>query len=287
MTATWTLAGAAGEVIRGNCEAPPGRAFATVLLAHGFKGYKDYGMLPRLAEELARAGCFVHRFNFSHSGMTELIHTFERPDLFERDTWNRQVEDLQAIDQAIRSGRLEGGGLPLVLLGHSRGGVTCLLAVARRVNGEPLVNAAAVVTINAPANCNPFSDAEMAQLLREGALVSPSARTGQALRVGRRFLEEQLEDPAGHDLLTLVRDLDRPVLVVHGAADTTVSPTAGEAIAAAVGPRAILRRVEGADHVFNTPNPMPPEQAASPQLETLIEAVRSFLRHVCVVGAGA
>jgi hypothetical protein len=88
MPGEWSIEGSEGEPIIGNAhlpEAPPG---GVVLVAHGFKGYKDYGMFPRIAESLANRGFIAHRFNFSHSGMTGAIETFERPDLFERDTWN-------------------------------------------------------------------------------------------------------------------------------------------------------------------------------------------------------
>ena len=93
---SWTIDGSDGEPIRGDVHAasiaPPRGVF---LIAHGFKGYKDYGMFPVLAREFAAAGFIAHRFNFSHSGMTNNIATFERPDLFEKDTWNRQVYDFR------------------------------------------------------------------------------------------------------------------------------------------------------------------------------------------------
>ena len=52
---------------------------------------------------------------------TNAIETFARPDLFERDTWNRQVEDLDALIAAleilVENGKPEtfvfAGGYPL------------------------------------------------------------------------------------------------------------------------------------------------------------------------------
>ena len=126
MSATndWSIPGADGEAIIGNAHLPDGDPAGVVLLAHGFKGYKDYGMFPRIAQTLAEAGFLAHRFNFSHSGMTDAIKTFERPELFEKDTWNKQVFDWRQVDSAIRSGTLAGQGLPCVIFGHSRGGAT-------------------------------------------------------------------------------------------------------------------------------------------------------------------
>ena len=91
-----------------------------MIVAHGFKGYKDYGMFPRIAAELAGRGFISHRFNFSHSGMTADTETFGRPDLFEKDTLNKQVADLQSVIEGVSCGVLAGQGFPIVIFGHSR-----------------------------------------------------------------------------------------------------------------------------------------------------------------------
>ena len=63
--------GAAGELVRGYVHLPPGaEAAPVVLLAHGFKGFADYGFLPLTAERLAAAGFVAVRYSFSHCGIT-------------------------------------------------------------------------------------------------------------------------------------------------------------------------------------------------------------------------
>ena len=79
--------------------------------------------------------------------MTHDVATFARPDLFARDTWNRQVTDLNAVLAALDDGTLDGGSLPRVLFGHSRGGDTVLLTLGRH---HPSV--AAAITAAAPAS---------------------------------------------------------------------------------------------------------------------------------------
>ena len=70
MSDAWTIPGSDGEPILGNVHVPDGEPRGVVIVSHGFKGYKDYGMFPRIAGTLARdAGVIVHRFNFSHAGM--------------------------------------------------------------------------------------------------------------------------------------------------------------------------------------------------------------------------
>jgi pimeloyl-ACP methyl ester carboxylesterase len=276
----WSIQGSEGEPIIGNAHLPEARPVGVALVAHGFKGYKDYGMFPRIAESLAGRGLVAHRFNFSHSGMTNAIETFERPDLFEKDTWNKQVFDLLAVLDAVDHGALEGRGLPCVLFGHSRGGVSSLLTAGRHADDLRLARLAGVVTAAAPAACNPLTDQEADKLLDEGFLDSPSSRTGQALRLGKAFLTEQREDPEGHDLLAVAGRIICPVLVAHGEKDPTVPASCAEAIAATCR-QATVRVVAGGDHVFNTPNPMPADAAPSPQLAELLDAVGDFAVGVC------
>src|SRR5690606_22895078 len=111
---TWTISGAQGEPILGATHHPAAGtpARGVLLIAHGFKGYKDYGLLPQLAQAAADAGLIAHRFNFSHSGMTDRSERFDRPELFEHDTWGKQVHDLHAVAVGARNGAIAGDGLP-------------------------------------------------------------------------------------------------------------------------------------------------------------------------------
>ena len=103
--------------------------------------HSDYGMFPLMAETLSRAGMVAHRFNFSCSGMTNAFETFARSDLFERDTWNQQVGDARRVIGAVASGEIAGRGLPMVLIGHSRGGVTAILTAGRHAGELDLAGA--------------------------------------------------------------------------------------------------------------------------------------------------
>lgn len=268
----WSIAGAAGEPILGNAHLPAGVPRGVIIIAHGFKGYKDYGFLPLLADALRDAGFIAHRFNFSHSGMTDRTERFERPDLFERDTWNKQVFDLTSILQAIAGGVLDGRNLPVQLFGHSRGGVASLLTAGRSAQDGLPVKLVRVITAASPDRCMSFTEAEQREILEHGWLDSPSSRTGQLLRVGRTFIDEQRAEPALHDLLPLVSGIECPVLAIHGDVDATVPAEAAEHIAnAAKQGKAV--RIVGGDHVFNTPNPASRDDTRSRQLNDLIAAI--------------
>ncbi len=278
MSTPWQIAGAEGEPIVGDTHTPPGPPAGVVIVAHGFKGYKDYGMFPRIAETMAARGLIAHRFNFSHSGMTNETATFARPDLFERDTWNKQVHDLRAVIEAVTAGTLDGRELPFVLFGHSKGGVSVLLAAGRYADShaDGVSQPAGVATASAPSTCNSLTTGQQQALTEQGFLVSPSSRTGQELRIGSIHLAEQLDAPDDHDLLKVAGRIACPVLVMHGEADPTVPAACAGQIAGAVPGAAHVEIVAGADHVFNTPNPMPPDAEPSPQLATMLAALGDF-----------
>jgi len=104
----WSIPGSGGEAILGNTHLPSSEPIGVGVIAHGFKGYKDYGMFPRIASTCASAGLIAHRFNFSHSGMTPRTQTFERPDLFEKDFMNPPSAQLDRIyvDSLVHDDRM-------------------------------------------------------------------------------------------------------------------------------------------------------------------------------------
>ena len=133
-----------------------------------------------------------------------------------------------------------------------------------------------MITVAAPDACCALTDAARAELLSRGYLEVRSNRTGQPLRVGRAWLDEQCADPPGHDVLRAAAQIACPMLVVHGTRDPTVPPAAAPAIAR-VAPRAKLLLIDGADHVMNTPNPCAADAHMSSQLRSLLDECLAFL----------
>src|SRR5437773_11577735 len=98
----FTILSDEGLPIRGDLDMPPD-ARALVVIVHGFKGFKDWGFFPWLADMLCSDRAAVCRFNMSRSGIGESTETFERLDLFADDTYSAQVDDLLAVVQWCRA----------------------------------------------------------------------------------------------------------------------------------------------------------------------------------------
>ena len=167
------------------------------------------------------------------------------------------------------------------MFGHSRGGVTSLLTAGRHAGDASLPQPCGVATASAPATCCYLPPEECEKLLKEGFIISPSSRTGQDLRVGKAFLTEQQDDPVAHDLLAQVRNVACPMLIMHGDADPSVPVENATAIATEAGERGELFIIEGADHVFNTPNPLPADQKSSDQLTAMLDKLIDFAGRCC------
>ena len=80
-----------------------------MVIVHGFKGFKDWGFFPWLAQRLMQHRLAVCRFNMSRSGIGEDPETFDRLDLFEHDTYSTQLADLRAV---VRHAQQRVPGLP-------------------------------------------------------------------------------------------------------------------------------------------------------------------------------
>src|SRR5688572_31101476 len=120
---SFTILSDEGLKIRGDFEAADDPR-ALVVIVHGFKGFKDWGFFPWTAQRLMQHRLAVCRFNMSRSGIGEDPETFDRLDLFEHDTYSRQLRDLATV---VAHAQQEFPHLPTFLFGHSRGGAVAIL----------------------------------------------------------------------------------------------------------------------------------------------------------------
>ncbi|NOY06089.1 MAG: hypothetical protein GXO82_05590, partial [Chlorobi bacterium] len=146
------ITNASGDRIRGNYHTP-GQAVGApvIIICHGFKGFKDWGAFPAVADFFARQGWIAIRFNFSHNGIGDNETEFTELDKFAENTLSKEMEDLQAVIDEVTGGRL----LPfaantgrLALLGHSRGGGIAILKAVEEPRVKAVVSWASVSTFD-------------------------------------------------------------------------------------------------------------------------------------------
>jgi uncharacterized protein len=229
-----------------------------VIVVHGFKGFKDWGMFPPLAERVARAGFTAVSFNMSGSGVDQRGE-FSYPERFGHNTYSAELEDLRRVMDALADGAL--GVAPserLGLVGHSRGGAAAILTAARDARVQALVTWAAI------ADCHRWRN-EAGEWRARGRLDVVNSRTGQVLPLYTDLLNDLEQNAERLDLAAAAGQIDIPWLLLQGEADTSVPMVEATRLAAAATRRAPrLMSFPGAGHTFGAVHPfagMTPELA--------------------------
>lgn len=267
-----------GDVIRLDVRRPAERSpDSAVLVAHGFKGFKDWGFFPYLCERLAADGHWVASFNFSLNGVGPGLTEFSDLDAFGRNTLSREIEDLHWMLDRLADGTWSGGTPPRAtgLLGHSRGGGASIVAAAERNQGRRGGGGrgvASLVTWAAISTFQRWTEDHARDWDSEGVAYVTNARTGQEMPLYRTLRDDVLANRARLDVMAAAARVRVPWLVLQGSEDSAVSADEARALAAA-GPAAALRILDGWGHTFGAVHPM---EVPSPGLE---EAVAATVQH--------
>ncbi len=267
------IEGSGGLPIRGDVHVPEGDGpFPVVVGCHGFKGFRNWGFWPHIATGLATAGLACVRYDMSHNGVGANGLTFDENELFERNTWAHEEEDLDRVLASVRSGALPGASsidaARLGLIGHSRGGALVI------VRGAADPDVRAVVALAPIATILRFSDDVLAAGRADGFIPIRNMRTGEVLRFGAEAIAETAARTDLHDIAAShAARMTQPLLVAHGTADPAVHSTEGHRLAAAA-PFGGFLPFEGADHVLGCRHPW---QGPTPEFERFMAlATREF-----------
>ena len=268
------LPGALGSILvdvrTGNRKSPR----PAVVVMHGFKGFKDWGMFPVVAERLARAGMSVISFNVSGSGVDD-AGDFTLTDQFGKNTYTAEMEDLRRTVEAVVEGSLLDLAVPtsVGLLGHSRGGGMAILETRRNRNVRALVTWAAISSVDR------WSDEAKAAWRRRGFVNIQNARTGQSIPLSTDILDDIASNSRGSlDIGASAAKIQVPWLIVHGDADESVAVADGRFLQQASAGRAELMLVAGAGHTFGATHPF--KQVTAELEQVMAKTVAWFSRYL-------
>jgi dienelactone hydrolase len=269
-----SLPGSLGEILvdlrTGDRKSPR----PAVVVMHGFKGFKDWGMFPGLAEQLARAGMSAVSFNVSGSGVDD-AGEFTLADRFGRNTYTAELDDLHRTIVSL------GEGTPLDLppptsiglLGHSRGGGMAVLEAGRNRDIRALVTWAAIGSVDR------WSDNAKAGWRKRGYVNIQNTRTGQIIPLKTDILDDiQRNAGAALDIRASAALVQVPWLIIHGEADESVPADDARALYQASGGRAELLTLPDAGHTFGATHPM--TQVSSPLEQVTAKTVAWFSRYL-------
>jgi len=261
-----------GDVIRLDVRRPArGETRSAVLVAHGFKGFKDWGFFPYLCEQLAQDGHLVVSFNFSLNGTGPDLLEFTDLDAFGRNTVSRELDDLHWMVDRMLAGEWSDGTAPecVGLLGHSRGAGTSVITTAEHDVTSALVTRAAV------SPSQRWSEQLAAGPRAAGVTGIPNARPGQQMPLYSTVWKDLNDNGARLDVLAAAARVRVPWLIVHGSEDPTVAVAEARQLHEA-GSASSLRLVEGSGHTFEAVHP---PRGTPPGLMAAVEAsLRHFRR---------
>ncbi len=269
------LRGADGEALRGDVRSAGREGVRpAVVICHGFKGFKDWGFFPHLADRLARGGVTAVSFNFSGSGVGPDGETFSEPERFGHATLGKDLRDLDAVLATLRGGSLVPGLVApsgVGLFGHSRGGGIAVLRTARDSGVRALVTWSAIGSVLR------WGPETVAKWRREGRMTVTNMRTGDVLPLYTDALDELEADTLGLlDIGAAAAAIRAPWLIVHGESDESVAAREARLLQQQSAGRGELLLIPHGSHTFGTRHPW---AGTTRELEQAMDAtVGWFLR---------
>jgi uncharacterized protein len=263
-----TVPGLLGEILIDVRAGGRASARPAVLVLHGFKGFKDWGMFPPFSQRLAQAGFSVVTPNLSGSGVDdegEFIH----PDRFGHNTFSAELKDVGRIVDALFAGRL-GVVTPssLGLVGHSRGGGIAILHAAADLRVQALVTWAAISTVAR------WPALQRSSWRTAGRTDIQNARTGEVLPLYTDVLDDVEQNAQSLDIESAARQIRAPWLIIHGTEDESVRFAEAERLQRAADPDTTLMPIPRAGHTFGAVHPW---TASTPALEMTFDATIAWL----------
>jgi uncharacterized protein len=264
-----SLPGSLGEILIDVRAGGRASTRPAVLVLHGFKGFKDWGMFPPLSQRLAQAGFIVVSPNLSGSGVDD-AGDFSLPERFGHNTFSAELEDVRRVIDALMAGQT---GVPtpstLGLVGHSRGGGIAVLQAARDPRVGTLVTWAAISSVER------WPAPQRSSWRAAGKTDIQNARTGQVLPLYTDVLDDIEQNAAALDIEAAARRIRVPWLLIHGTEDESVPFAEAQRLkAASPRPDTRLLPIEGGGHTFGAAHPW---RGTTTELATVFDATLAWL----------
>lgn len=196
-----TFTGSQGFELAAKLDTPDGEPKAYALFAHCFTCGKDLNAINRIARALNEDGIALFRFDFTGLGLSN--------GDFANTNFSSNVQDLIAAADYMR----EHLAAPSMMMGHSLGGAATLVAA----HSVPEVKA--VTTIGAP-----FDSVNVLKQFKNDLDEIEANGEAEVKLAGRPFkMKKQfIEDARSQNVEEHIRNLKKPLMVMHSPIDDTV-----------------------------------------------------------------
>lgn len=202
------------------------KAKPLVIIAHGFKGFRNYSFIPIAAQAFAQSEMIALRFCFSHNGMMDGRWLVQDEAGFASNTISREVEDTLdvvnafIVNESFSSARRTWDGR-IFLVGHSRGGGVVQIAGKELLESDSL-DLQKVVGWNSIARFSRWTDRMRESWIHTGYLEITNQRTGQLLRMNKEYLIDLEQNSDRFSISQAANILADRLLLIHSEQDLTV-----------------------------------------------------------------
>lgn len=192
-----------------------------LIFIHGFKGFKDWGSFPYMLEKISNENIFTVSFNFSFNGTDNTKDNpidFDRLDLFARNTFSRELDDLGCIIDFLFEVKDEYNfdTDKLVIAGHSRGGGIAILKTAEDSRIKKLIALASV------AEFDRYTEERKKRWKETGYLEVLNTRTKQNMRMDYTLIEDLEKNYDRLNITNAMSKIKVPSVIIHGKQDMAV-----------------------------------------------------------------
>jgi len=241
-----------------------------LIFVHGFKGFKDWGFWPYSGNFFAEKGFFILTFNFSHSGVGDSLTEFTELDKFANNTFSLELEELNEIIDAYLNNFFGKHSNKLIgIVGHSRGGGESLIVSSRRKEISAIVLWASV------ANFIRYSDRQAKEWRKNGVFEVLNSRTNQMMRLNVSLLDDiEMNKDGLLNLENAARNLNKPLLILHGEQDLTVPIIEAEQIFSwSNRGNTEFHKIKATGHTFDIVHPF---EGSNPKFDFVLEKTLNF-----------
>ncbi len=235
-----------------------------LIIVHGFKGFKNWGFFPYVAEHFGKNGYFVITFNFSHNGVGESLTEFDELEKFAENTLSREMNELSFIIDSYKSGFFgENKNSTIGILGHSRGGGLSVLTASQRDD------ISAVAVWASVSDYDRFTERQKNEWKRKGYIDVMNSRTHQLMRQNYSFLEDIEKNKENKlNIEKAAGKLKCPFLILHGEQDLTIRLKEADRIFGWSNKETTeLVKIPSTGHTFNAKHPF---EGSNPKLDMAI-----------------
>jgi len=252
----FTLRYANRSQLRCTLRLPTGRGpFRLVILAHGFRGFKDWGFFPYLSESLCQSGFAVLAFNHSRCGISENPFQITDLDQLSQSSTTAELNDWDLLMDSLLRGDFPHSNqaklYSMGIVGHSRGGSYGILMASRYRQIR------AVVTWGAIQTFQRFSLETRQRWREQGYLEIEGTDSEKGVRLRLTALSALEKNQDRLDVPRAMRELSIPVLLLHGRKDRVVYLSEGQKLWQSADQRlSRFHIIEDGGHTFRTPHPL-------------------------------